>query len=44
MFILEWSIIVSLGALVVVIKMEIRCRQQGGELCLDSPDKLMNVR
>lgn len=32
MFVLEWSIIVSLGTLVVVINMEIRCRQPEGDV------------
>lgn len=44
MFILEWSVIVSPGAPVVVINMEIRCRQGEGGLHLLLPDMRMNIR
>lgn len=44
MFILEWSLIVSPGAPVVVINMEIRCKQGEGGLHLLLPDMRMNFR
>lgn len=44
MFILEWSVIVSPGAPVVVINMEIRCRQGEGGLHILLPDMRRNIR